>query len=322
MRIHLAFRNLNSEVVAAAEMLFQEKPWTMPAEDQEQIAQEFISEVCRAYGLPGANVEMLPSNLFHGAMSYYPAEAREAEEGEESNEDGLVVTSARIVLRKWSILNLFAAARMHLLNHGREEKDHDPWGWACSLYYTVRPAMFRRLVREGKIRKGLKPADTYSSGTFARMVAAGVATESGNVLVPNFNPALLDEIEANTLDVRTLLPESHRRSYSPSALSSFDDDEDGLDDLLDDEDDLPDAPMDSFEEDDEDEEVSSIPAVAQECVEDEIVPPEQEAVSEDDGLDALSIVALRQKSRGVVSGGYSMTKPVLIAALRAAGVRA
>jgi len=46
-------------------------------------------------------------------------------------------------------------------------------------------------------------------------------------------------------------------------------------------------------------------------------------VGRGDGLDALALTDLRKLSKGgVVTGGYSMKKPDLIAALRSAGVRA
>jgi hypothetical protein len=330
-KLHLRFKNIRPEVLDAARALFDANPHQLDSVMQEAAAGTFITRVCNAYNVPTPEVRV--EEMVHrwdGTYEYLPAEAIMVDGSPES------MRAAQVIIRKFSVLNLFGIARTHLLNHEAvTPKADEPWAWACSLFYAVKPVRFRKLVREGKIRKGMSPADTYSRATFARMVAAGVAEEDGNVLVENFDPRTLDAIESGEMDVRTILP----RSATPSALSDWswdEDDDDEVIDLLSEDSEAPAGEEGPFEVTEAsllgalDEALSEHEAVGEAIaagaemhaqvagmtIEDEI----EEIQSADDGLDSLGIVALRGLIRGRVPGGYSLSKPELIAALRAQGI--
>lgn len=340
-KLHLKFRNIRPDVLDAARQLFDRKPHSLTEDGQKEAIEQFVVTVCNAYGVPTPEVRVESGGgRYGGTYEYLPAEAIIGEDGPES------VRAAQVVIRKFSALNLFGIVRTHLLNHQAvSPKENEPWGWACSLFYAVKPVRFRRLVREGKIRKGIKVADTYTRATFARMVAAGVAEENGNVLVQNFDPRVLDQIESGEVDIRTILP----AGTNPSALSdwSWDDDEDDDPiDLLDEDDQaLTSQARSAVEDDDAESDIvreaslatagallaeavfsddpdraDALEEAAQQIVSD-AEPEYVDGNSGDDGLDSLGIVALRNLIRGRVPGGYSLSKPDLIAALRAQGIR-
>lgn len=333
-KLHLRFRNIRPDVLDAARSLFDVNPHTLDPVMQEAAANTFLTRVCEAYNVPTPEVRIEEyRGRYHGSYEYLPAEAIEGDDGPES------IRAAQVILRKFSVLNLFGIARTHLLNHQAvAPKADEPWGWACSLFYAVKPVRFRKLVREGKIKKGLRPSDTYSRATFARMVAAGVAEEDGNVLVANFDPRTLDAIESGEIDIRTILP----RSAQPSALSSWDwDDDDAEVDILAEDSVAPTDEQGPFDEDTEQEddgedadqtdllhdpdafteEAERMEATFGNSEGDHPELEEQNRVNapslDNDGLDDLGIVELRKLIKGRVPGGYSLSKPDLIAALRA-----
>lgn len=311
-RTHLSFKNFRPAAVDAAERLFAEKPWSITDEARlQEVAQEFSTRVCAAYSAPQAVVIVVDDPFTPTA--YTPAIVRE---------DGLgrmeSVQQPTIRLGKWSIANLFTVLRTHLLANGAEQKAHDPQAWAHSLFYTVKPAMFRKAVRSGRIR-GLSAKDTFTRATWAKLVENGVGNPYDGSLEcePGEVAGILAQIDAGTF-----VSETFEEDTTQSELAD-DFEVDLEDDNLDDEDEFDDDPAD-YEDTDED-------ALAQAAAEDgeSLAPRPSEAAMEaveaseaNDGLDGLGIVALRRLSRGVVSGGYNLGKPALVAALRNAGVRA
>lgn len=288
-KLHRSFKNIRVPVIDAALTLFESKPWSLSPDDQQKAANEFVRAASAAYSVasPEVIVDVLDPDgaYYNGAYSYHPAEAVEGGDGLPTS-----VQAAQIILRKWSIVTLFGCFRAHLLNSGVEarENTNEPYGWAFSLFYAVKPAMFRARVREGRISAAeFGEIDLYSRNTLARAVAAGVVTEEGEILVSNF-PKYLNDLEAGTLTVDQLL-----------ASVNIEDEE------------LAEEDDDDFEDDDD--EVSETP-------EPQVVSPQ--GIDASDGLDDLGITELRQLSRGRISGGYSLRKPALVAALREAGVRA
>lgn len=297
-KLHLRFKHIKPETVEAAQALFASRPWSLDQEGKQGVAQAFVDVVCGTYAVPTCQVQVVEGDYpsHWGTYEYTPEEGTVDADGIPQS-----IQAAQIFFRKFSIINLFGMVRTHLLNHGAvtPKPQDEPWGWACSLFYIVNPVGFRARVREGRIRKGgIKPADTYGRNTFARMVAVGVATETGNVLVPKFDPRLLDQIEAGELDVRTLLPED----ATPSSLSgwSWDDDEEDEDIFSEGESTV--APYDHGYDD--------AAVVVREDVE----------VVESDGLDALTLVQMRRLIRGRIPGGYSLSVGDLREALRAQGI--
>lgn len=258
-RLHLSFRNIKRGVKDAAEELFNANPWNLEVPEAIGVARTFVDKAAREYEVPVPQVDVNP--MLVGASSY-------------DNYDG------QIYLRHFSIVNLFSAFRLHLLESGVDRSGSaEPYGWACSLFYAVRPSMFRARIREGRIHcEGLiEPRDTYTSETWQRMKDAGVVTVnaygSEHMEVSNFDPDTLPVLESGRVSIRDLVARDQNAVVG-------------------------DETPDSLEE-----------------------TPSEEPPTVDGSLEELSITDLRRLSRGgVVSGGYSMSKPALIAALREAGV--
>jgi hypothetical protein len=313
-RTHLRFKNFRPAAIDAAAALFAAKPWRMEFGSVEQItaSQHFVDVVCAAYHVPTAVVEI----DIHG---YQPAAYTTAVVHMNAMEEIESMTPPTIHLSRFSIVSLFIALRMHLLTNGQEQATGDPDAWAHSLFYTVKPAMFRARAREGRIN-GVTARDTFTSETWTKIVAAGLGNEYHGTL----------NVERNELSL--LLPSVLDGTYTPVANDwDYDDsdedvsetsvvEDDNLDDDLEfaDDDDLDGfaGAMMGDDEEDEDEPVVDAPRPS------ELAMEAVEASDADDGLDRLGIVALRRLSRGVFSGGYSMDKPALIAALRTSGIRA
>jgi hypothetical protein len=231
------------------------------------------------------------------------------------------VSFANIRLSQWSITSLFIALRTHLLANGAEQKADDPQAWAHSLFYTVKPRMFRARVREGRIR-GLTAKDTFSSETWELLVGAGVGRESGALVCrPNEVNGILAQIREGSF-------EGYTEPVNQDDDFSEDDDEDVLssDDNLDDEEEFD---IEDVSETDATEHRPS--EIAMEAIADmeaagefDGSPAEVAAAQADEAmtaaLAALPITRLRKASRGRVSGGYDMSKGDLARKLALIGV--
>lgn len=329
-KLHRSFKNIRVPVRDAALALFEAKPWREVPDEQQKLAQAFVDAAAAAYSVPTpeVNLDLVGGEealRWYGPYEYAPAEA--VIEG-----DGIPqsIQASQIILRKWSIVNLFLCFRAHLLNSGVEARENaeEPYGWAFSLFYSVKPAIFRARVREGRIgHPAFGEIDLYSRNTLARAVAAGVVSEEGEIIVSNF-PKYLDDLESGALTVEQLLE-------SLSEAAEGEDEEDDVE---------PDGFGIQDEEDDEDSEIDvaavlnaqaavtpnaeraqelrdAAAQAAENAAETQIVSPVGIDAS-DDGLDGLGIVELRRLSRGRIVGGYSLRKPELVSALREAGVRA
>lgn len=195
MRHHLKFRNFRPSIVQAAEDLFEAKPWSIDDDREwEKVAQAFCDAVSNAYGVRTAVVEADSSYTYRRrrGVRYEPAQVEHSvlSAGEEMTE----VAPPKILVKNQSIISLFKGVRIHALAQGDLEavSIDDPWAWACSLFYTVRPIMFRARARQGRI-KDVTARDTYSSETWDRMVEAGVTR--GDSLAydyQNFDPRTLE----------------------------------------------------------------------------------------------------------------------------------
>lgn len=263
-RLHLRFQNFHVNTLAAAQALFDAKPWRLETDAEKMaIGQAFVDAISTHHNIPTAIVEITGSQFRYG---FQPALVMEDDNGETT------IDAPRILLDKWSITTLFNFVRVHMLAHQAVEptSENDPFAWSCSLFYAVKPVMFRARAREGRVR-GVSARDTYSRETWLRLEAEGLT------------------------DGDYLISRERATAMGPTSLQ---DDENPV---------LPDPALNELLDEDAD----NLPD------EDETDQPRS-----GDGLDALGIVALRRLSRGVVSGGYSLSKPDLIAALRAAGVAA
>lgn len=287
-RLHLRFRHFRPSVIDAAKALFDAKPWRPENEAHRiEVAQAFTDAISTAYNVPTARVRV---NEFGSRWGYDPATVIVDETDEVQ-----AVDSAAIVLGNWSILTFFCVVREHLVASGIEPiANENPSAWACSLFYSVKPAMFRARAREGRVF-GVSARDTYT-------------TESWNVLVregkaDNWTGTLIETPEVSDLP--------------PDSLAGDDDnlpDTDEWDGEGFDEEHPVDVADDSQSEDDVIYDADLVPHDESGTVDFSSAAP--------DSLESLGIVALRKLSRGRVSGGYSLSKPDLINALRQAGVQA
>lgn len=278
MRTHLKLKNFHVNTIDAATELFEARPWREEnVGNRAEIAQHFAERVCAAYHVPNVTVQIGQGGYWR-ETSYTPAIVQmNAMEQIES------MTPPTIVLAGWSIVGLFVAVRTHLLANGVEQVSGDPKSWAHSLFYTVKPAMFRKRVREGRIA-GLTAKDTFTTETWGQLVSAGVGDEDGTLLV---DPGQISEI----------LEQIREGTYVAETDEEDEDESESFEDV---DDNLP----------DEDESDEPSPAEEAAAVADEVMA----------AYERFSIVKLRQASRGRVSGGYSLSKPELIAALAGAGV--
>jgi hypothetical protein len=290
-RHHLRFKNFRQPTLDAARALFDASPWRMEDDaDKREAYQTFVNAVATTYNIPTALVQV---NRFVPGIEYVPAivEVDALEQAE-------AVHPPRIVLPKWSILSLFYGTRVHLLANGQEPvSETDPTGWAASLFYSVKPVMFRARAREGRIHD-VKPQDTYGSQTWQRMIEAGVVREDGTLVIRNFNPAMLD----NADELQAAIAEATAPVPADDLIDVLlaDDDAIDYDDLLDIE--------DEDEPDYDDAEDDAVVEVSEEAQTDNLASLNR---------DALRVLAAEHN----IAGRGRMTRDELEQALRTAGVR-
>ncbi len=192
MRNHLKYRNIHPAVVGVTEALFAEKPWRLedPVE-QTVLVQRWLDAVSASYGID------TPQFSIGGDA---PLAVDTGESVDEYGNPTGVVARATITENKLSLTSLFFGFR-HIVNVRRPEKNADPMGWACSLFYTVRPVMFRARVREGRI-VGMGPADAYRTQTFEALRQRGIVNIWDELEEGQHWPTLeeLAEIQSDLLD--------------------------------------------------------------------------------------------------------------------------
>lgn len=163
-RLHLTFRSIHRRTVKAAQTLFDSKPWSGSDEEKQNKFERFLRDAAEIYGVPTPTLSIV--------------------EGADHN--GLVAPNT-IILRKFSVTSLFHAFRAHLQYVGSCERQFYDWrdaqGWACSLFYTCRPILFRKQVRLRQIQ-GVYADDLLTSATLAARqdevdeAFAGIVAES------------------------------------------------------------------------------------------------------------------------------------------------
>lgn len=307
-RTHLRLKNFRPAVVESAQRLFEAKPWReeFGSEAQVQIATAFVNEVCAAYHVPVAEVVISTS-------AYAPATYTTAVVRVNAMEQIESIAPPKITLARWSITSLLIALREHLLANGAEQVNGDPDAWAHSLFYTVKPAMFRARAREGRIG-GVTAKDTFSSATWAQLLEAGVANDytEGIRCRPNEVRSILEQIASGTFVNVNEDDDTEVAGEEPNVGEWGD--EDNLDDEL------------EFDADDDseveavDDNVSESSERPSETAMAEVVAGEVDAAVA--ALAAMPIVKLRKASRGRVQGGYTLPKDRLASLLVAAGVTA
>lgn len=292
-RFHLKFRNFRPSVLSAAESVFAARPWAdgTSREDQEAIGQAFIDAVSSAYNITTATFGISPARAFRD-LNYRPAVMEVDALAEDDTPT--MVERPQVWIHHWSIVTLFHATRVHVLaQQGAESVSRDdPWSWSCSLFYAIRPKMFRARAREGRIR-GVTARDTYNSESWAKLTEAHLTLGDRLVGSPaQWRAALAGE----PIPVEVVEHTDDDPTITDEDLQEF---------------------MDSISDADEtDEPEEEGPADEQECFE----TPEDIT---DDGLDALNRDAIRVlAAQANIQGRGRMNVDTLRAALRARGVRA
>lgn len=163
-RLHTQFRSIHRKTREAAQTLFGSKPWQGTDEEKFAKYERFLREASAVYSIPQPSLTIT----------------------DESDVYGLVAPNT-IVLDKFSVTSMFNAFRCHMQYTGAVEVEfpnlRDAQAWACSLFYTIRPILFRKRVREGRIA-GVFPDDLLTTATLmARQdevdeAFAGIVAES------------------------------------------------------------------------------------------------------------------------------------------------
>lgn len=172
-RLHLKFRNIHTGARNAGEALFKSKPWQGTDEEKQSKFERFLSDVSAVYGVPQPTLAVIPEGDVYG-----------------------YVAPNTIVLNKFSVISLFHAFRAHLqymdaVNVAMYNAG-DAQAWACSLFYTLRPIQFRKMVRDGRVH-GVRADDLLTSATlearqeqvdeaFAGIIAEGYSDSEVNTL--------------------------------------------------------------------------------------------------------------------------------------------
>jgi hypothetical protein len=312
LRLHLKFKNIRNETVAAAEELFNARPWRMESTTEKLVvAQRFVDTISAQAHIPSAVVTVRP--LFGGAgVQYRPAVIEEDSLGSDHR-----ISPPRILLNSFSIINVFHGTRVHLLAHGEAPvSENDPIAWACSLFYKVRPEMFRARVREGRI-VGVDARDTYAAETWNRLVVAGVVDdERGTLRISRQDAARIVNGEdpqvviAEAEAARQAAQEEFIAQAANAAENLFDDPD--YDEEFEDDEDEPELPSADYSLLDEADDADEDPEPAQSPTE-----------GSGDDLDSLGLAALRTLAQGrSIPRMWKLGREQLREALRELGVRA
>jgi hypothetical protein len=146
-RLHRRFTGIHKTAVAKTQRFFESKPWSGSEDDQQTKFETWLRDVSAVYGVPQPTLTVTT----------------------ESDRFGLVAPNT-VYLNKFSVTSLFHAFRAHLQYVGTVDvafyNDDDAQAWACSLFYTCRPILFRKAVRDRRIA-GVFPDDLLTSATLA-----------------------------------------------------------------------------------------------------------------------------------------------------------
>lgn len=305
-RIHLTYRDISEDFQSAIKTMVADKPWNLDREGRTEAVTTFFDTVCTDAGVTPPAVEFYRTSRFSRlapGYSYTP---------EITGSLGLAVTPASVRFPRWRTVEIVGAIRKHI-DFLNGDRDSDPNAWAASAVYLATPVAFRDAARKGKVR-GVTAKDTYTTASWQKLSEAGLTIHNDLRVHANIAAYFLANGELPAADVTDW---THGFGQQPTAAETA-----AAGGLL----------------SEGDEELALIERAEQEALVGHDVPSDltgqvaaavQQAVqyhtadlvstfSQDitDGLDALGIVALRKVSRGVVSGGYSMVKPVLINAIR------
>lgn len=134
---HRRFKNFKETTVNATEDLFKARPSRLTLEEAENVFKDWLSKVSASYNLPSPNF-VWDADAIDGGGGYYSPDDQ------------------TIALSHVSVTTLLHEFRHHMQWQGidtmvSEDKEEDARAWSLSLYYTVRPRLFERLVQEQRI---------------------------------------------------------------------------------------------------------------------------------------------------------------------------
>jgi hypothetical protein len=187
------------------------------------LGQTWLDKACEVYSMP-------PVKLAHEPWRYTTVYTASPDDN----------TPAFIEMPDFKIVSLFAAFAEHRGDNSMSKAGQNPTGFAYSLYYSVRPRMFRRMVREGRF-PGVNVRDLYRSKTWEKIQAHRLDPNRPDVL------SLLARIDAGedvvgSTEILGAADEAAAMAELASevdmdrlrALSSKDDGEDEWEDAVDD----------------------------------------------------------------------------------------
>lgn len=186
-RLHLRFRDFHLDTLAATEALFDQKPWRFETDEERvAVAQVWCDALTTTYNIPpvrvaiGEQIESDPQEIIDSLgdfddefgdeddpLAFMNPENDDPPAAEETTP---AEPDERPILRlsHWSFVVLFKRFREYMVRSGYEAHNRYPEddviGWAYSLFYTVRPKMFRARVREGRIPR-VYPDDLLTTET-------------------------------------------------------------------------------------------------------------------------------------------------------------
>lgn len=178
-RLHLKFKNIHRKTREAGETLFKSKPWSGNEEEQQGKFERFLREASAVYSVPQPTLAIIPDLDVYG-----------------------YVAPNTIVLDKYSVISLFNSFRLHLQYMGTVDAPfpsrNDAQSWACSLFYTLRPIQFRKMVREGRI-VSVRAHDLLTSATLAARQDE-VDEAFAGLIAESFGGSEVDDLEDEAAD--------------------------------------------------------------------------------------------------------------------------
>lgn len=189
-RYHLRFKHFKPEVLAATTTLFESRPWDENYEEQTEKFQAWATAAAAAHDIPEPMVLVTTPEMQIAAIM-----------------DDFRPPDNALILDKFSVLTMFYKYRLWMLQNGKNQynpsRDEDAIGWACSLFYKVRPISFRRAVRSGRVAAAVSPEDLLSSETLERVRELRLAGdfEAAEAIVAGevSTPSALDDEDEETL---------------------------------------------------------------------------------------------------------------------------
>lgn len=306
-RLHLRHPNIAAPVLEAINEMHSARPWEKSRPERAEIVKVFATAMAdmapEEIAVPEIVFERTRSRGYSAiGYRYTPAITGSL---------GLSVTPAKITFPRWRTVEVITAVRKHILFVTEQDRDGDPLAWACSALYQANPAAFRFAARKNKVRS-VDPKDTYTTESWNKIVAAGLADRRGHL---RFQPKDITyflrngemppppSVDEGLRAVARAAGEVLSQEELAAEVAGPDVD---LEPVV-----VPDEDTADLPEEEPNEQDGLL--AGGELAEEATVVASSEV---GDGLDGLGIVQLRKVSRGFVSGGYSMTKPILIHAIR------